>query len=141
MSFSIIDIKKLFNRAKGHSVYFDKLDNEDRKIEAFFLQSALLEGVLCQLAFETMGKSYPCIYGKRSSKYGLSSAIDDLYLLKVINDEEFKILEKFKSARNKYFHTLLSQNINTFKIELGENYNNFEEITWIMIEKLEKLKT
>jgi len=48
-------------------------------------------------------------------------------------------LEKFKNARNKYFHTLLKQDPKKLENQLGYEYSNFEEITWGMVEKLEKL--
>lgn len=137
--FEIEDIKLLYKRAEGHNLYYDEINEETRKIEAFLIQSALLEGVLCEIAFRTMGTKFPCVYGKRNGRYGLNSAIDDLYLLKVITDKEFKSLEKFKDARNKYFHTLLKQDPKQLEGQLGNEYGNFEEITWSMVKKLEKL--
>lgn len=86
-----------------------------------------------------MGTNFPCVYGKRDKRYGLNSVIDDLYLLKVISDDECKQLEKFKNARNTYFHTLLKQDPEKLESELGKEYNNFKEITWSMVKKLEKL--
>lgn len=137
--FEIDDIKLLYKKAEGHNLYYDEINEETRKVEAFLIQSALLEGVLCEIAFKTMGTKFPCVYGKRNNRYGLNSVIDDLYLLKVISDEEFKDLEKFKSARNKYFHTLLKQDPKKLENQLGDEYGNFEEITWGMVKKLEKL--
>lgn len=137
--FEIEDIKLLYKKAEGHNLYYDDINEETRKIEAFLIQSALLEGVLCEIAFRTMGTKFPCVYGKRNSRYGLNSVIDDLYLLKVITGEEFKSLERFKDARNKYFHTLLKQNPKKLESQLGDEYGNFEEITWGMVKKLEKL--
>jgi len=137
--FEIEDIKLLYKKAEGHNLYYDEINEETRKIEAFLIQSALLEGVLCEIAFRTMGTKFPCVYGKRNNRYGLNSVIDDLYLLKVISDDEFKSLEKFKDARNKYFHTLLKQEPQKLEKQLGGEYSNFEEITWSMVEKLEKL--
>lgn len=146
--FAIEDIKKLYERAHYKNARYEKkiknsdgdvIEIETRKIEAFLIQSALLEGVLCEIAFKTMGTKLPCVYGKRNKRYGLNSVIDDLYLLKVISDDEFKSLEKFKNARNKYFHTLLKQDPEKLENQLGNEYNNFEKITWDMFEKLEKL--
>lgn len=145
--FEIEDIKSTYMRADAHSKYSRKIKSKitdevliaTRKAEAFFIQSALLEGILCEIAFKTMGKKFPCVYGKRNNRYGLNNAIDDLYLLKVISDDEFKSLEKFKNARNKYFHTLLKQDPEKLENKLGKEYNNFEKITWDMLEKLEKL--
>lgn len=137
--FEIEDIKLLYKRAEGNNLYYDEINEETKKVEAFLIQSALLEGVLCEIAFKTMGKKFPCVYGKRNSRYGLNNAIDDLYLLEVISDDEFKQLEKFKSARNKYFHTLLKQDPIKLENQLGGEYGNFEKITWRMVKKLEKL--
>ena len=146
--FEIEDIKNIYMRGDAHSKYHKEIKSEKtgelleiitRKAEAFFIQSALLEGILCEIAFKTMGKKFPCVYGKRNSRYGLNSAIDDLYLLKVISDTQFKDLEKFKNARNKYFHTLLKQDPKKLENQLGNEYDNFEKITWEMVKKLEKL--
>lgn len=139
LKFEIEDIKLLYKKAEGHNLYYDEINEETRKIEAFLIQSALLEGVLCEIALRTMGHKFPCVLEKRESHYGLNSAIDDLYLLKVISDDEFKSLGKFKNARNKYFHTLLEQNPKDLENQLGDEYSNFEEIAWNMVKKLEKL--
>jgi hypothetical protein len=137
--FEIEDIKLLYTKAVGHNLYYDEINEETRKIEAFLIQSALLEGVLCEIAFRTMGTKFPCVYGKRNNRYGLNSVIDDLYLLKVISDKEFKKLEQFKGARNKYFHGLLKEDPGKLEKQLGDEYSNFEEITWKMIERLEEI--
>lgn len=76
--FAIEDIKLLYNKAEGHNRYYDEIDGDTRKVEAFLIQSALLEGVLCEIAFQTMDNKFPCVYGKRKNRYGLNSAIDDL---------------------------------------------------------------
>jgi predicted MPP superfamily phosphohydrolase len=137
--FKIDDIKLLYKKAEGHNLYYDEINEETRKVEAFLIQSALLEGVLCEIAFKTMGTKFPRVYGKRKNRYGLNSVIDDLYLLKVISDNEFNNLEKFKNARNKYFHTLLKHDPKKLENQLGDEYGNFEEIIWGMVKKLEKL--
>lgn len=146
--FEIEDIKRLYIRADYKNYKYKReiknsdgeiLEIETRKVEAFLIQSALLEGILCEIAFKIMGTNFPCVYGKRDKRYGLNSVIDDLYLLKVISDDECKQLEKFKNARNTYFHTLLKQNPEKLESELGKEYNNFKEITWSMVKKLEKL--
>lgn len=139
IKFGIEDIKLLYKRAEGHNLYYDEINEETRKVEAFLIQSALLEGTLSQIAFQVMGNNFPSVYGKRSKRYGLNTVIDDLYLLKEITDEEFKGLERFKNARNTYFHTLLDQDPEKLESLLGDEYSNFEEITWHMVEKLEKL--
>ena len=137
--FEIDDIKLLYKKAEGNNLYYDEINEETRKTEAFFIQSALLEGILCEIAFKTMGTKFPCVYRKRNHRYGLNSVIDDLYLLKVISDNEFKTLEKFKNVRNQYFHSLLKQDPEKLEKQLGNEYSNFEEITWNMVKKLERL--
>ena len=146
--FKIEDIKNIYMRGDAHSKYHKEIKSEKtndllevitRKAEAFFIQSALLEGVLCEIASKITENRVPVIYKKRNNRYGLNSAIDDLYLLKIITDKEFIALDNFRKTRNKYFHGLLKQDPKKLESHLGEEYDNFEKITWDMVKKLEKL--
>jgi len=146
--FEIEDIKRLYERADYKNARYEKkiknsdgevIEIETRKIEASLIQSALLEGVLCEIASKISENKVPVIYKKRNNKYGLNSAIDDLYLLKIISDKEFIALDNFRKTRNKYFHGLLKQDPKKLENQLGNEYSNFEEITWSMVRKLEKL--
>ncbi|HED37807.1 MAG TPA: hypothetical protein ENI76_06135 [Ignavibacteria bacterium] len=137
--FEIEDIKLLYKKAEGHNLYYDEINEETRKVEAFLIQSALLEGILCEIASKITKNKVPAIHTKRRDSYGLNSAIDDLYLLKIITEKEFIVLDNFRKARNNYFHNLLKQDPKKLENKLGKEYDNFEEITWGMVKKLEKL--
>ena len=63
--FKIEDIKNIYMRGDAHSKYYKEIKSEEtgkvlevitRKTEAFFIQSALLEGVLCEIALKTTKK-------------------------------------------------------------------------------------
>jgi hypothetical protein len=139
LKFEIEDIKRLYTKAVGHNLYYDEINEETRKIEAFLIQSALLEGVLCELVSQIAENKVPVIYKKRNDKYNLNNAIDDLYLLKIITEKEFTALDDFRKTRNKYFHGLLKEDPGKLEKQLGDEYSNFEEITWKMIERLEEI--
>ncbi len=148
--FEIEDIKNIYMRGDAHSKYHKEIKSAEtgellevitRKAEAFFIQSALLEGVLCEIASKITKNKVPLIYEKRKDRYGLNSAIDDLHLLKIITSIEFIALDNFRKTRNKYFHGLLKQDPKKLENQLGDEYNNFEKITWNMVKKLEKLLT
>jgi len=137
---SIEEIKLLYNRAQGHHIFYDEKNEESRKIEAFLLQAGLLEGVLVSCGLQLL-KSNPklsALKGKRNKWYGYDNAINDLYLLAAITTEQFKKLEQFKSKRNEYIHNLLSKKINMVEGELHTIYEEYKDLVWDMILKLER---
>lgn len=137
---SIEEIKLLYNRAEGHNLYYDKENEETRHIEAFLLQTALLEGVLVNYGLLLLDSKseLSALKGKRNRWYGYDNAINDLYLLGVITTEEFKRLEQFKGKRNEHIHNLLSKNINAVEKEVHEIYEGYKGLVWDIIVKLER---
>lgn len=137
---SIDEIKTLYNRAEGHNLYYDEENEETRHLEAFLLQAALLEGVLTRLGLEILEQRNDLVTlkGKRKNRYGIDSAINDLYLLGKITTEEFSDLEKFKNKRNEYIHNLLSKNSDDIEMGTKEIYENNKQLLWGLIEKFEK---
>lgn len=110
-----------------------------RKFEAFLVQVLLIEGLLCELSLQSMGKDFPCVYGKRRTRYGIDNAINDLYLLKIINDEEFKALESYKNKRNDYFHDILRKkfsDLDSLEKDFEEDYLKGEDIIQFLRDKL-----
>ncbi len=137
---SVEEIKALYNRAEGHNLYYDKENEETRHIEAFLLQTALMEGVLVNYGLRLLeSRADLCaLKGKRGKWYGFDNAINDLYLLGAVSTEEFKKLEQFKAKRNEYIHNLLSRDIKTIETEVYKFYENYKNLTLDMIAKLEK---
>lgn len=135
----IKDIKQLYLKAKNHFFHFNFITQETEKTEAFLLQCTLLEGVLYDIALNILHTKYKILFNKKKGRYSLDYIINDLFLLNIISKKEFDILENFKHDRNKYFHNIIKQNIKTTEKELGEKYENYKEITWHMVEKLENL--
>jgi len=82
-SASIEDIKRLYIRAGAHSRTRRLKGKETRHIEAFLLQTALLEGVLVSYGLKLLEDKtgLSALKGKRSKWYGYDNAINDLYLL------------------------------------------------------------
>ena len=139
-SASIEDIKRLYIRAGAHSRTRRRKGKETRHIEAFLLQTALLEGVLVSYGLKLLdGKAnLSALRGKRSKWYGYDNAINDLYLLGAINTEEFKKLEQFKAKRNEYIHNLLSEDTEVVESKVLRIYKEYDSLVWDMIQRLEK---
>jgi len=140
---SIEDIKLLLARAENHNLYVDRDDEgvwETRHIEAFLLQATILEGVLVNLGLKLLDSkpNLSALKGKRCNRYGYDNAINDLYLLGIINTEEFERLEQFKTKRNEYIHNLLSKDIKIIESEVYEIYENHKNLVLDMVAKLEK---
>mgnify|MGYP001589189444 FL=1 len=139
-SASIEDIKRLYIRAGAHSRTRRRKGKETRHIEAFLLQTALLEGVLVSygLKFLEDKADLVALKGKRGKWYGYDNAINDLYLLGAVNTDEFKKLEQFKAKRNEYIHNLLSENTDLVESKVLRIYKEYDGLVWDMIQRLEK---
>ncbi len=139
-SASIEDIKRLYIRAGAHSRTRQRKGKETRHIEAFLLQTALLEGVLVSYGLKLLDDKdgLSALRSKRSKWYGYDNAINDLYLLEAVNTEEFKKLEQFKSKRNEYIHNLLSEDTEVVESKVLRIYKEYDGLIWDMIQRLEK---
>lgn len=102
----IPEIRIMYDRALTLNIYEGELGS--LKLEAFLALATLLEGVLTQLGLLLLQRDEDIVAlrGKRKNRYGIDSAIDDLYLLKKISTAEFKALERFKADRNRCIHEL-----------------------------------
>lgn len=135
------DINRLYIRASAHSRIKSRKEGEEtRHIEAFLLQTALLEGVLVSLGLKSLEKrlDLSALKGKRKNRYGYDNAINDLYLLGDINTNEFKKLEQFKSKRNEYIHNLLSDDVEAVEVKIFRIYREYNGLVWTMIKRFEK---
>ena len=139
---SIAEIGKLlYNRATDHSLYVDEEKNKSRSLEAFLMLATVLEGVLAEFGRVLLEKrdDLGALRGKRSRRYGIDNAINDLYLLGAISTDEFKQLEKFKSDRNTCIHEIFAKK-NSDEIEqyTNELFEKHMVIFDIMTKKYEK---
>jgi len=139
-SASIEDIKRLYIRAGAHSRTRRRKGKETRHIEAFLLQTALLEGVLVSYGLKLLEDKtgLSALKGKRNKWYGYDNAINDLYLLEAIDTDEFKKLEQFKAKRNEYIHNLLSEDTEAVEGKVLRIYKEYDGLVWNMIQRLEK---
>jgi len=138
-SASIEEINSLYNRAEGHNLYKGDYE-ETHHLEAYLLQTALLEGVLVNYGLRLLEErdDLSALKGKRKDRYGYDNAINDLYLLGAITTNEFKELEKFKNKRNQNIHNLLQQGIEAMEKEVKKIYEDYRLLVGDMIHKLEK---
>ena len=138
---STAEIGKLYNRAKHYSLYVDKEKNKSRSFEAFLMLATLFEGVLVTFGLVLLEKKddLSALRGKRSHRYGIDNAINDLYLLGAISTDEFKQLEKFKSDRNTCIHEIfVKKNSDEIEQYTNELFEKHEAIFDIMTKKYEK---
>lgn len=138
ISASIDEIKRL--QMEASSFHVRKRNKTTSKIVSFLLQTALLEGVLVNYGFALLKKQggFSALIGKRKNRYGYDNAINDLFLLRSITEEEFKQLENYKNKRNEYLHGLLLQDTKTTANEVGKIYEEYENLVDKMIKKLKR---
>jgi len=134
------DIKRLYSRAGSHSRTRRRKGKETKRIEAFLLQTAILEGVLVNLGLKSLEKKpeLSALKGKRGKRYGYDNAINNLYLMGVINTEEFKQLEKFKAKRNDYVHNLLSENTEIVEDKVLRIYREYDGLVLKIIDRFRR---
>lgn len=137
---NIDEIRAFYNRAEGHNLYYDEGNEETRHIEAFLLQTVLMESVLVNYGLKLLDSRSDlyALKSKRGKWYGYDNAINDLYLLGAVDTEKFKKLEQFKAKRNEYIHNLLSKDIKTIETEVYKVYEDYKNLVLDMIIKLEK---
>ena len=138
---SVDEIRRLYNRATEHSLYFDEENQDSRNLEAFLMLAILLEGVLTSFGLVLLEKrdDLSALRGKRKNRYGIDNAINDIYLLGKISATEFDELEKFKNDRNKCIHEIFNKK-NDEEIEKYTNglFKKHKTIFESMTRKFEK---
>ncbi len=141
MPASIEDIQRLYLRAREHYLYKKYPEEEPiHKIEAFLLQTVVLEGILVNYGLLLLKSRSDLIalLGKRSGRYGYDNAINDLYLLGVISTAEFKKLDTLKNKRNDFIHNLLSRNLETASKDASQYYRASSVLVSRLLQKLKK---
>lgn len=138
---SIGEIRRLQLHARSRYLYQKERDIDLHHIEAFLIQTTLLEGVLTNLGLMVLGKekALNALYGKRRKRYGYDNAINDLYMLNVIDTDEFKMLEGYKNKRNDFIHNILSDNIATAARKARSMYKSYEEFVDDLIGRVAKM--
>ena len=139
----IEEIKKLELQAQNLYLYFNEDDKKDKKyLEAFLLQTTLMEGVVVELALRGIkNKKYLAkIVSKKEQRYGFANAVNDLYFLKRIDHQKFEELDKYIKNRNKYVHGWLKyDDFSKTEEKLKIIYENARSLLWFVITKLEKI--
>lgn len=104
-------IQKFYNKAKGHSAFYDSDNDESRNLEAFLLLSITFEKILIDIGSSLLHKNdlTEFLKIKRSPKYNLNNAINDIYLLGEISTEEFKKIDEFRKDRNNCMHKIFNK--------------------------------
>ena len=138
---SINKMWNIYNRARNHYIYFDEESKNDksRKLESFLMLAVVLEEMICSLGLKCLKEmGFKKLYEKRKNdNYSIENAINDLYLLEKISDDEFQKMKKFQKDRNECFHEILGQK-NEWDIEIHANklFDEHKRIFKLITEKL-----
>lgn len=138
MPFSMSELWKLNKRAQENFSYRGK---EKRYLEAFLIQSCLLEGALRELMMRLIKKNLKSSAGvvrRKEKKYKFDIIIDDLYLMHAINAKEFKALHKYRDERNDYMHRLIHKGPQDLGRSLQSSYKRGTVLIASVFKKLEK---
>lgn len=139
MAFSIEDLWALNNKAQENFLY---VGEEKKYLEAFLIQSCLLEGALKEFAISSIQKKISKpeeIVKKKKENYNFDTAIDDLYILGFINNREFTNLHKYRQDRNRYIHRLIKEDFKDLNKVLKNAYRRGSPFVNNILNKLEKL--
>lgn len=137
MALSIGELWVLNNEAQGNFLYSGE---EKRYLEAFLLQNCLLEGISKEFAILSIKKSLnnpKRIIEKKKENYNFDTAINDLYILGAINDEEFENLHKYRKDRNRFVHRLIKEDFKNLNNVLREVYKRGSPLVTNILRKLE----
>lgn len=135
MPFSRDDIDYFLNRKITENyTFYDSINKSERKLEAFLLQAALLEGVLTKLLTLTYQRRNLNHLNKTNNN--LDTVIKSLNLLKVIDKNEFDDLDNYRKRRNKIVHRLLDQNYTGIESQAKKYYEDGVGVLLNMIKKL-----
>lgn len=138
MAFSIEELWILNNKAQGNFLYSGE---EKRYLEAFLIQSCLLEGLLKEFAILSVQKTLNNseeIVKKKKENYNFDTAIDDLYILGSIDNREFMDLHKYRKDRNRYIHRLIKEDFKKLNKVLKNAYKEGSPLVNNILKKLEK---
>jgi len=139
MPLSIQELWGLNNKAQENFSYSGK---EKRYLEAFLIQSCLLEGALKEFAISLIKKGLKQSSGivkKKEEKYKFDTVIDDLYIMRAINIKEFKDLHKYRKDRNLYIHHLIRKDSRNLNRILKVTYKRGSLLVVKILKKLEKV--
>jgi len=142
MALNFAEVKSLINRAEGLYTFYDEENEEERKLEAFLLQSILLEGALIKLSLDYLEKRGLSELANKKSNFGhsINNAIDDLFLIKKIDETEYKKLLQYKKQRNRFIHYLFDKEFTKLDEESKKSYEDEKEIILKIIKKLKRNK-
>src|SRR3989338_5926543 len=105
--------------------------SDKRYLEAFLIQSCLIEGVIKSFAFlflKPIFESHPDLKQK-SNSFELARLIDELFMAGKINNKLYENLNKYRKKRNQVIHQILKfKDEKIFEQELKATYK-FEHTT------------
>ena len=139
MSLSIQELWELNNKAQENFLYSGK---EKRYLEAFLIQSCLLEGSLKELMILLIKKELKQsddIIKRKEKKYRFDTVIDDLYIMRAINIKEFNDLHKYRKDRNRYIHHLIKKDYRNLNRSLKSVYQRGSSLVVNILKKLERV--
>ena len=136
MAFSKDEIDYFLNHKIAENYTFYDSNGSEKKLEAFLLQSMLIEGVLAKLLEITFRRRDLNYMKPISRNLSLNETIKDLHLIKVINKREFYMLDTYRKNRNTMIHGLLDKDYKNIEVTSREYYEGGTDILLRMIKKL-----
>ena len=134
-------IKKFYNKAKEHNLFYDSENKESRHLEAFLLLSTIFEKVLTSIGLSLLSKEPRLnnLHKKRKKdKYSMDNAITDIFLLDKISSEDFEKLNDFRKDRNKCIHTVFNKEEDFIEQKMGQLFQKHSATFEIILKKIVK---
>ncbi|OGZ72956.1 MAG: hypothetical protein A2908_00040 [Candidatus Staskawiczbacteria bacterium RIFCSPLOWO2_01_FULL_38_12b] len=112
---------------------------EKRYLEAFLIQSCLIEGVIKSFAYlflKPIFESHPDLKQK-SNSFELARLIDELFMAGKINNKLYENLNKYRKKRNQVIHQILKfKDEKVFEKELKEAYRLGRDMKGFIVEEM-----
>lgn len=117
----------------------EKAFQEERFLEAFLLQSCIIEGVLKNYAFlkltSTVNRSE--VLKRKFYNFEFTRLLDELFLLGSINKDLYENLSKYRKERNKVVHKLLNySDKKLLKKDLREAYKIGKPLKTFIVDEM-----
>lgn len=134
------------NREKNYRYFVDQAEKaffEKKFLEAFLIQSCVIEGVLKDYASTKLAPAVErsTILKKKSKNFEYARLLDELFLTGNINKDLYENLSKYKKKRNDIVHNILRHDDKkTLNKELKDIYKLGRHMKGFIVDEIVKLR-
>ena len=134
------------NREKNYRYFVDQAEKaffEKKFLEAFLIQSCVIEGVLKDYASTKLAPAVErsTILKKKSKNFEYARLLDELLLTGNINKDLYENLSKYKKKRNDIVHNILRHDDKkTLNKELKDIYKLGRHMKGFIVDEIVKLR-